>query len=197
MGNNAANGCALRLGRTLAQQRFRQSLRLREYDYGQPGYYYVTIGTVDRVCILGEVRACEMLLSELGEIVKEAWLDLPAHHSMVQLDEMVIMPNHLHGILSICTDENGMPIGQVTPMSSPSRAKRGPGKNTLSSVVGSLKSASSRNINKLRNTPGAPVWQAHYYEHIIRNEQSLDRIRAYISGNPARWDDDEENPYRR
>jgi REP element-mobilizing transposase RayT len=180
----------------MAQRHYRKSIRLQEYDYSHPGNYFFTICTVGRACILGEVRACEVHLSRLGEIMMEAWLDLPAHHSMIELDEMVIMPNHVHGILSICTDEDGMPIGQDMPSSTPTRGKRGPGKGSLGSILGSFKSASSRNINKHRATPGTPVWQANFYEHIIRNEQSLDRIRAYIAGNPARWDDDDENPYR-
>jgi len=188
----------------MSEQRFRKSAWLREYDYSQPGSYFFTVCTVDRSCFLGRIRDFEVHLSALGEIVKEAWLDISAHHPAVQLDEMVIMPNHVHGILCIQADENRMQLERVRPggsaapkaTSSVARTPKGPGKGTLGSIIGSFKSASSRNVNEHRGTAGARVWQQNYYEHIIRDERSLDRIRAYIAANPARWEDDEENPYR-
>jgi REP element-mobilizing transposase RayT len=187
----------IRFGEGMTTQRFRKATRLREYDYGQPGNYFFTICTAGRSCILGEIRAGEVQLSANGDIVQATWLSIPEHFSTVALDEMFIMPNHVHGIVYIGTDENGVPAGPGSTSSPRPRSANGPGKNTLGSIIGSFKSTSSRNINKLRNTPGSAVWQANYYEHIIRDEQSLDRIRAYIAGNPACWDDDEENPYRR
>lgn len=181
----------------MSQHHYRKSVRLREYDYSQPGNYFFTICTVNRACILGEIRGCGVKLSAAGEFVQATWLTIPDHFPMVHLDEMVIMPNHVHGILCIRTDEDGMPVDRPWPGGSNAQSGIGPRKNSLGSIIGSFKSASSREINKHRGTPGVPLWQANYYEHIIRDEQSLDRIRAYIAGNPARWEDDEENPYRR
>lgn len=189
----------------MTQRHFRKSIRLREYDYGQPWNYFITICTIHRTCFLGDIRGCDVQLSAIGEIVEAAWHTIPEHYPMVQLDEMVIMPNHVHGILCIRADEDGMPLdldlsgAQDVSLADRSGARKGkgPGKGTLGSIIGSFKSASSRNINKYRGTTGAPVWQTNYYEHVIRDEQSLDRIRAYIAGNPARWEDDDDNPYPR
>src|SRR5680860_225951 len=184
----------------MAQHPIRRSLRLREFNYGQPGNYFFTICTFERACFLSVVRECEVHLSTIGELVNTAWLAIPDHHPAVLLDEMVIMPNHVHGILCIQSDENGMPIDRGIPAptvtqssETPARRSAGPGKGTLGAIIGSFKSSSSRNINRHRGTAAAPVWQRNYYEHIIRNERSLDRIRTYIAGNPARWDDDDEN----
>jgi putative transposase len=102
------------------------------------------------------------------------------------LDEFVVMPNHLHGIIFIEELDVGATGG------SPFRS--GPRRRSLGSFVSGFKSATTKQINALRQTPGVLVWQRNYYEHVIRNEQSLDRIREYIANNPARWDFDRENP---
>lgn len=173
----------------------RRSVRLPEYDYAGPGAYFVTICTHERRVLFGAMVDREMRLSPPGEIVLDCWNAIPDHFAHVALDAFVVMPNHVHGIL-IFGDRDirrGMachaPTASVRQFSQPSAG-------ALSTVVGSFKSASAREINRLRNTPGAAVWQRNYYEHVIRNEPDLDAIRQYIEHNPLRWHLDEENPER-
>ena len=103
------------------------------------------------------------------------------------MDEWILMPNHLHGILFFCGDVDERP---ETP-------RQGPSSGSLGTVVGTYKSVTTRRINRLRKTPGMPVWQRNYYERVIRNEREWNAIRQYIRDNPAHWAEDRENPDRR
>jgi putative transposase len=172
-----------------SQRHRRRSIRLRGFDYSQPGAYFVTVCTKDRAPILGSVDNWQMHLNEFGSIVRECWCDLPNHYPYVQLDEFVLMPNHIHGILIICPDVGAGSEPAPTP---PITQKR----HGLPEIIRSLKTFSARRINELRGTPDTAVWQRNYWEHIIRNGKSLDRIRAYISTNAERWHLDRENPER-
>ena len=164
----------------------RRSIRLPGYDYAQPGAYFVTLCTHDREALFGEVMADAMRLNPYGEIVSMVWQDLPRHYPRVELDAFVIMPNHVHGII-VLNDDDGVGAG-LRP--APTLTKRHP----LSEIVRAFKSFSARRINALRATPGVPVWQRNYYEHIIRNELEWDAIRKYIDLNPDRWALDHDHP---
>jgi REP element-mobilizing transposase RayT len=125
-----------------------------------------------------------MALNEFGEIVQYTWDDLPNHIAGIELDAFVIMPNHVHGIIVI----TGAGLEQKD------RAGLEPaptGTRILPEIVRQLKTFSARRINKKRGTPGLPVWQRNYYEHIIRDEEDLTRIREYIVNNPVNWQTDE------
>jgi len=169
------------------ERRHRRSIRLKGYDYSQPGAYFITICTQDRACLFGDVMGGEMRLNEYGHIVWRCLEEIPLHFPHAELDAFVVMPNHVHGIV-ILTVQNGV-FGKMEQFGKPV-----PG--SIPTIVRSFKSATTRHINALRGTPGAPVWQRNYYEHIIRNEESLNRIREYIVTNPMRWALDRENPYR-
>lgn len=175
------------------ERHHRRSIRLKEYDYAQAGGYFITLCTHDRVCLFGEVANGEMRLNGLGQIVQTAWNDLPEHYAAVQLDAFVVMPNHLHGILFILDDPSGIGAGVagagLKPAPAGNRRRHG-----LPEMVRAFKTFSARRINAIRRTPGTPVWQRNYYEHVIRNEESLQRIRQYVLDNPARWEYDRENP---
>ncbi len=175
----------------------RRSIRLKGYDYAQAGAYFITLCTQDRVSLFGEVVEGEMRLNDAGRTVEWTWQDLPNHLPQVTLDAFVVMPKHVHGIIIISddlgTDSLGMGIvgaDIVGAGSEPAPAKR----YALPEIVRQLKTFSARRINQLRLTHGTPVWQRNYYEHIIRNEESLHRIRQYIADNPAQWAFDRENP---
>lgn len=156
----------------------RRSIRLRGYDYTVQGAYYVTICIHGRQCLLGDVVGGAVRLSDYGRIVTACWDAIPDHFSGVELDAFVVMPDHVHGIVVIATDPPAPATGgQPT----------GPPKRSLGAIVGSFKAAAARQINQLRGTAGAPFWQRNYYEHIVRDSADLDRIRAYIECNPARW----------
>jgi putative transposase len=155
----------------------RHSIRLRGYDYSQPGMYYVTICTQDKKHLFGEVVEGEMKLNGYAEIIAACWRWLQKSRLDVQLDEWVLMPNHLHGILRIVERRGGSRTAPTKP---------------LGRLIGAFKTVSAIRINEIRNTPGAPVWQRNYYEHIIRNEDELNKIRKYIRTNPLRWATDPE-----
>ncbi|RMF88756.1 MAG: transposase [Nitrospinota bacterium] len=169
---------------------YRRSVRLPEYDYSRPGAYFVTICTQDRVCLFGQVMDGRMRLNEYGDIVRACWLAIPDHFPRTTLDEFIIMPNHVHGIIVIVDN-----VGATHASPLPSKP-RGPKPHSIGAIVGSFKSAVTKRINETRGTPGAHVWQRNYYEHVIRDEVWLDRIREYIAGNPARWEEDENHPER-
>jgi REP element-mobilizing transposase RayT len=135
-----------------------------------------------------------MGLSEAGKIVAEEWQRSAEIRTEIELDQWAIMPNHLHGIIFI---KESMDVGAHGETSAgahgraplPRRAPR-----SLGSIIAGFKAITTKRINALRGTPGAPVWQRNYYEHILRDEADLARIRNYILGNPSNWDEDRENP---
>lgn len=165
----------------------RRSIRTPAYDYSAPGLYFVTACTHDRRCLFGEIAGEHMVLNECGRIVESCWQAIPEHFPDIELDEFVVMPNHVHAILGIVE-----PVGATH--GSPPGTSRGPGHRSLGAIVGTFKTAVTQRINRLRATPGALVWQRSYYEHVIRNERALDAIRQYIADNPRRWAEDGENP---
>jgi len=166
-----------------AQHR-RRSIRLRGYDYAQPGAYFVTIVAHGRECLFADIVDGQTRLTEAGRIVDAAWRDLPNHYPGLALDAFVIMPNHVHAIIQLQAVGAGF-----KPAPTPAERPR-----PLSEIVRAFKSFSSRRINENRGTSGLPVWQRNYYEHVVRDDESLDRIRCYIVHNPARWAVDRDNP---
>ena len=191
-----------------APKRQRRSIRLQGYDYTRQGAYFVTICTRNRACLLGDIVEGRMHLSEAGRLAQAVWEDLPHHYPHVQIDVWVIMPNHMHGIVILteaqATDDD-MQVGADPDVGAISKTDVGAGlkpaptvpaptRHGLSEIVRAFKTFSARRINALHNTVGTPFWQRNYYEHVIRNQSALDRIRQYIADNPARWSEDLENP---
>jgi REP element-mobilizing transposase RayT len=171
----------------------RRSIRLKGYDYAQPGAYYVTICTAGRLCIFGEVAADAVQLSPIGSIVEATWKELPQHYPFVELDSFVVMPNHVHGVLFLL-DEPSFEGYVVGAGLRPARKVAGQVRHSLSEVVRAFKTFSARRINAARGARGASVWQRNYYERIVRDEKELERIREYIDNNPAQWEADGEHP---
>jgi putative transposase len=179
----------------------RKSVRLKDYDYSQPGEYFITICTHNHECTLGEIINGEMHLNEIGKIIEEEWLRTEIIRPDVQLDEYVILlhalrvaviglrlPNHVHGIIILNegrgTFKSDIPVG--ANCHSPS--------NTIGAIVRGLKSTTTKRINEIRGTPGIQFWQRNYYEHIIRNDRELDIIRDYIFNNIVNWALEKDNP---
>jgi REP element-mobilizing transposase RayT len=172
----------------------RRSIRLRGYNYAQAGLYFVTVCAQGRVCLFGDVIDAEMRLNEFGHIAAEEWARTADIRPNVTVEAFVVMPNHVHGIVAI---DDGDAPGTGTLQRAPTTERFGkPTSNSIPTIVRLFKSATTKRINALRGMPGVPVWQRNYYEHIVRDEDSLHRIRQYISENPARWADDAENPAR-
>lgn len=168
--------------------KYRRSIRLHGFDYGQPGAYFVTVCTRDRACLFGEVVEGEMVLNAFGAIVQECWQDLPNHYPHVGLYEFVVMPNHVHGIIPLTGETVGAGLRPAPTTDVVSR------RHGLPEVVRAFKTFSARRVNELRRHPFASLWQRGYYEHVIRNERDLERIREYIVGNPVNWTKDEYCP---
>lgn len=127
-------------------------------------------------------------MNEVGKIVQEEWLKTPGIRPEIELDEFLIMPNHLHDLIVI-KDESSIPKVGTHSRASLQREPRSSG-----SIIAGFKSAATTRINIIRNTPYAPVWQGRFHDHIIRNEKDLNNIRDYIMNNPLNWWFDEENP---
>jgi len=170
----------------------RRSIRLPGYDTSTPGAYFVTICTHDRELLLGDVMNGRMAPSDFGNVVEATWSKIPNHFGNAECDALCLMPNHIHGILVLLTID-----GRGTACRATIAQLGHPVPGSLATIIRSFKSASTRRINALRGTPGYPLWQRNYYEHIVRNEDQLQRIRSYIALNPARWSEDTENPARR
>ena len=173
----------------------RRSIRLRGYDYSQAGAYFVTICVQHRECLFGDVIASEMHLNSFGEVMLKWWNELPRYYPPVELDEYVMMPNHMHGIIVITDVGAGSPRPAISFNGETGRGDPAPTeKRTLGQLVGYFKFQATKEINQLRDTPYAKVLQRDYYEHIIRNDREWDAIAKYIRDNPANWNADPDNP---
>jgi putative transposase len=168
------------------EKHHRRSIRLKDFDYKQPRAYFVTICTQNRECLFGAVTDGQMQLAEAGRIVQAVWGELPSRFSNISLDVFVVMPNHVHGIILVG-------VQFIAPSGEGDQGEgamsRAP---ALGEVVRTYKAVSTRMIRKISNTNFA--WQRNYFEHVIRDDESLNRIRQYILDNPARWDIDRDNP---
>jgi putative transposase len=174
----------------------RRSLRLKDYDYAQAGAYFVTICTQDRVCLFGDVTDGAMSLNAAGQLVATLWTDVTVRFPDACLDAFVVMPNHIHGII-LLRDTIGAPlVGAQIDNEATTRVAP-----TIGDIVGAFKSSTTVEYVRAAKAHRWPafhrrLWQRNYYEHIIRDEPELSRIRRYIDENPARWDFDDENPQR-
>ncbi|MHB0877027.1 MAG: transposase [Anaerolineae bacterium] len=251
-------------------RRHRRSTRLPGYDYTQAGAYFITMVTRERECLFGDVVEGSMQLSAWGEVALACWRAIPCHMPSTRLDAVVVMPNHVHGVLWIVDESDGVDAvdaaaamavgaqhaapspydGAPSPSPAPSSDPRTPAPpraasppvptqegpqergqqraqeraqvqqraqtheraqhaaplpisaamrvtaGSLGAVVRSYKAAVARQINADRDASGDPVWQRNYYEHVVRDEPSLDRVRRYVEENPRRWASDDENPER-
>lgn len=156
----------------------RKKLRLAEFDYGSVGAYFVTVCTHNRQCVFGACENGVVELSELGRSVQAEWMQSAEIRNEIELDQYVVMPNHFHGIVWIREAVS---------------SERKSTERTLGTLMAGFKSACTK---KFRESAGADaaLWQRRFYDHVIRNEQSLLKIREYVVNNPLRWDEDPENP---
>ena len=194
--------CAMRTMNTYSSpnRRRRNTVRLSGYDYARAGAYFLTVCTHNKSCIFGKIIDGESSLNRIGRIVEEEWLKSTRIRAEIESDSWVVMPNHFHAIVFI-TDAQGRQTYRPHELTSRKTGDRpvaptGPTPKSLGSLMSGFKSASTVRINSIRNTPRFPVWQRNYHEHIIRGEDSLNRIRQYIIDNPSKWDEDPENPLR-
>ena len=176
------------------------SARMKNYDYSQNGAYFITIVTKNREHFFGEIVDGKMILNEIGEISQKYWNEIPQHFSFIKLDEMVVMPNHIHGILWIDKDYAGgcgtvdavgcrdvacnvSTAGETGKTKNKQMAKISPKQGSLASVIRSFKSVVTKNSRELVRTEKTKTifaWQTRFHDRIIRNENELNQIRNYI-----------------
>jgi len=189
------------------QKHHRRSIRLPNYDYAQPGAYYVTMVAWHRESLFGEVLNGEMKVNKVGEIVEWEWKELPKRLRYVELGAYVVMPNHFHGILIFHEPVGATRLGVSRARSSKvsshslstdrivgSPLPHGPHPKSLGAVIAQFKSRVTKRLWKLPSLKGIAIWQRNYYEHVIRNEKDLQNKTDYIEANPMLWDQDDENP---
>ena len=169
----------------------RLSIRLKEYDYSQAGAYFVTVCAWNRECLFGEISQGKVNYSEAGKVVTDVWNKLPERYPSIELDEFVIMPNHIHGIVILNTT-----VGAGLALPGMRHKQKGAASSapTLGDIMRTFKSISAVTMNRRLDRTGVPVWQRNYYERIIRDENELYAIREYIRYNPLKWDEDVDNP---
>jgi len=158
----------------------RKRTRLKEYDYSNSAYYYVTICTQCKRKMFGNIIGSSVKLNQFGRIVEECWQDLQNHYCNCELDDYVIMPDHFHGILIIDNCREGS-------MTLPNTKRHG-----LSEIIRAFKSFSAKKINESLNQEKEFHWQKSFYDRIIRNEKELFQIRLYIEQNPLKWEIENE-----
>lgn len=194
-------------------------MRLKHFDYASAGAYFVTIVLEGRMPLFGNVVDGEMQLDPAGEMVRRLWESMPERSTTISMDEFIIMPNHIHGIVFIYDTTAGAPLVGVPPSAHAATHSAtgehpttvgaplvgalapttGVVNSTLGLVIGTFKSLTTlqyANGVKRENWPpfNRRLWQRNYYEHVVRGERQLNDIRQYIKDNPLAWDLDEENP---
>ena len=174
----------------------RRSIRLQGYDYTQTGAYFVTIVTRHKLCLFGTVNDGRVLLNALGQLMDEVWQWLGQRYPYVELDQYVVMPNHLHGIIVLAdnADSDSDLVSGRTSGRRPSSTAPTKRRKSLGSLVGAFKTVGTRRANLARGTESQVIWQRNFYERVIRNERELNSIREYIMNNPLAWELDNENP---
>ncbi len=165
---------------TVYRNKYRvETTRLPSWDYSSPGYYFVTICTKAQQCCFGRIVDGHMELSNLGRVAHDCWIAIPEHFAFAAVDQFVVMPNHVHAIVVI--SQLGGP---------PRRNQFGPQSGNLASIVRGYKIGVKKYATEQRLSFD---WQPRFFEHIIRNETALGRIRGYVVTNPQRWEADEYN----
>ena len=169
----------------------RKSNRLRGFNYSQCGYYFVTICLKKRTYSFGKIVKSKMRLNEIGIIAQNHWLAIPAHYPDVRMDEFIMMPDHLHGIIVI-DRETDEPVTVGTEQCSVPTATTNKADGLhhnyglLSKIIKSFKNEVTNAIKKSIGESEF-AWQRSYYDHVIRDDQSLIHIREYIIQNPHNW----------
>ena len=165
---------------------------LSDYDYSTSGYYFVTVCSKDREEWFGKIENGEMRLNTVGEIARNSWAEIPLHLQHIEIDEFSVMPNHIHGILIINESMVGNAYMRSHQRNAFMHSLQDRTKMLLSKVIQQYKASVTRKINSSESSHHF-AWQKSFYDHVIRNDRSLDNLRQYIVNNPLKWELDIEN----
>ncbi|MES2794606.1 MAG: transposase [Bacteroidota bacterium] len=177
------------------------SSRLQKWDYRWDAAYFITICSKNREHFFGEITNGKMTLSSIGVIADVLWYEIKTHAINIELGEFIVMPNHIHGIIILNSLRNDKPPQlEIPPIESSNvdsiknepktvgeKRFQNQGKNSISSIVGSYKSAVTKHINRLGFVS---EWQGRFHDHIIRDEKEFIKISNYIKNNPQLWKED-------
>ena len=171
----------------------RKKIRLDDWDYSTEGVYFITICCHNRELSFGFIDKNKVIFSEIGNIALQCWMEIPKHFSHVKIDEFVIMPNHIHGIIMLDYSRVG-PRHGMTLQSKHNRDEKinkfsKPVKNSVSVIINQFKSSVKRWCNQ--NGYANFKWQSRFYDQILHTEKSIDAIREYIHLNPVNWQEDD------
>ncbi|MCA1746707.1 MAG: transposase [Bacteroidales bacterium] len=192
----------------------RRSIRLQGYDYSQAGVYFMTICTQNRACLFGDIVDGEMRLNDVGRMIQTVWDEMPRRDVYIDLDTFIVMPNHIHGILIFHgRGESCIRPGPESSVDHRAGDHRVDGDHagdhkdrpygtlpgTVGRIVQAFKSITTHEYIQGVKQNGwtsfcGKLWQRNYWEHIVRNETELIRIREYIRNNPAQWELDKLHP---
>ncbi|MEO8112027.1 MAG: transposase [Ginsengibacter sp.] len=169
----------------------RKHIRLSNHDYSSDGEYFITICTHNRECFFGKIENDEMILNEIGLVANKYLMEIPGHFSHAQLDEFIVMPNHIHCILAL--DNVGTShVGTSHVMSLQRNEFSKPVKGSVSVIIQQYKAAVKRWCNA--NAHEYFEWQSRFHDHIIRNAKSYEKIKNYVINNPKNWNGDSLHP---
>lgn len=163
------------------------SARLQSWNYGWDGLYFITICTANREWSFGEISQGKMNLSPIGLLAQQFLQEIPEHFPFVELEAFVVMPNHVHGIITINKQENDGIMEDNNNKTAGEQRFRNPEKHSLSSIIGSYKSIVTKHARKINPNFG---WQSRFHDHIIRDHAEFVRINYYIETNVENWADD-------
>jgi REP element-mobilizing transposase RayT len=168
----------------------RKQIRLKAFDYSQPGAYYITICTHQKKCVFGEIIEEKMILNPIGKIAHFQWGQLVHRFPNITLDQFIVMPNHLHGIIIIHENLNHAyenkqkpPIDQKPSINKFQQIIPG----SLGSIIRTYKGTVSRRYHQTRFVSIKPLWQRGFYDRVINDEDELNTVREYIIFNPKMW----------
>ena len=185
----------------------RRSIRLKGYDYSRKGAYFVTIRIHGKRYLFSRIQNGQTFLTKYGHTAEKCWCEIPGQFKDVELDKFVIMPNHIHGVLFLYVRAPFIVPSVGAQFIAPNKLgldksspyiKNNPmvlNETTLGKIIRSFKARTTHQIRNVTNLLRFK-WQRNYYEHIIRNEDELNKIREYIQANPLKWQFDRENPDR-
>ncbi|MCK5241030.1 transposase [bacterium] len=166
------------------------STRLKNWDYSDEGMYFITICTLNRERFFGEIKRGKMVLNEYGKCADVIWQAIPEKYKNTNIDEYCIMPNHIHGIIEICCRDaihrvSDIKKGGITNNDNPMLLR-----HSLATIIRWYKGRTSYEMHQKQKGLYFK-WQPRYYDHIIRQEKTLDQIREYIHTNPVNWERDD------